>query len=368
MTDNERSSSKESLDQRNRQPSLDNPPSVSSPFLTILIPTKDRIFDLQRLLRSLENQSDKNFRILVVNNDGPEIAKAIESFSHDLSIRVVHDSTPNLSHLFNHALTSVDTNIVAYLNDDTEVNPSWVCEIKRTFTEYPYIAAVGGPALDQNRQLMQKTQKWMQGRLITRALFRVANSVLYEGKFFAIGYMSSWGTYSIGGSMVHSTMLPAPVVVNALSITNMAIRRDFLKRVGGFDETFKFSSADGDLFVRLRKKEAKLLFNSKLSVLHYSSSTQGNSGTRSAFWLSRDYFLFLGRLNPTGLSSRFKRGLVLAGAISFWAWHGISTGRPGLFVSSLDGMRAGLRVYLTGNRHYENSTNESSSTIADQNL
>ena len=328
--------------------------------LTILVPTRDRIYDLQRLLRSLANQSDRNFGLLIVNNGGPEIVKAVESISQNLSIRVLPDSTPNLSHLFNHALTSVDTGIVGFLNDDTEVNPSWVREIKETFAKYADASAVGGPAIDQDRQLMQKTQKWMQGRLITRVLFRIANAVLYEGKFFEVGYMSGWGTYSIGGSMPFSANLPAPLIVNALSITNLAIRRDFLVELGGFDENFKFSGADGDLFVRLRKMGAKLLFNPKLSVLHYSSPTQGNSGTRSAYWLSRDYLLFLRKLKPTGLSSWFKRVLVLMGFVSFWVWQGLSSGRPSLAVSSLDGLRAGLTVQLTTNGRNRNATREPS--------
>ena len=160
--------------------------------------------------------------------------------------------------------------------------------------------------------------------------------------------------------MPDSTNLLTPLAVNALSITNMAIRRNLLKQVGGFDETFRFSSADGDLFVRLRKKEAKLLFNPKLSVLQYSSPTEGDSGTRSAFWLSRDYLIFLRKLSPMGLNNRFRRVLVLIGAISFWAWHGVSNGQPGLVLSSLDGLRAGLRVHLS-NGDYQNTKDGSSS-------
>ena len=343
---------------------------MSTPNLTILIPTRDRIYDLQRLLRSLANQSDKNFQILIVNNGGPEIVKAIESVSQDLSIRIVADSTPNLAHLFNHALTSVDSEIIGYLNDDTEVDTSWVHEIRRTFTEYPRVAAVGGPTIDQNSQLMQKTERWMQGHLMTRILFRIANSVLYEGKFFEIGYMSSWGTYGIGGSMPFSTKLPAPITVDAISITNMAIRRGFLERLGGFDETFRFSAADGDLFVRLGKIEAKLLFNPKLRVLHYSSPTKNNSGTRSAFWLSHDYLLFLRKLSPIGWNNRFRRVLVLIGLVSFWAWFGVSNGRPRLALSSIDGLRVGMSIHPSSDIKRLNSirTSITNTFVADENL
>ena len=324
---------------------------MSTSDLTIIIPTKDRISDLQRLLKSFAGQSDGGFELLIVNNGGPEVVKAVESVSQGLPIRIVPDATPNIPHLFNHALTSTNSDIVGFLNDDTEVNPSWVHEVRQTFTGSPQAAAVGGPCIDQDRQLMQKTQKWMQRRLITRFLFRIANSILYEGKFFDIGYMSDWGTYSIGGSMQYSANLPTPIIVKALSVTNMAVRRNFLEKLGGFDESFKFSGADGDLFVRLGRMGAMLLFNPRLSVLHYASPTKGNAGTRSVYWLSRDYLLFLRKLNPAGLSGWFKRVLALMGLVSFWGWQGISNGRPGLAVSSLNGLRAGLRVQLNADGH-----------------
>src|SRR5438128_3125441 len=106
--------------------------NMPTPDLTIVIPTRDRVDDLQRLLKSLANQSDKNLRILIINNDGPEVAKAVECVSQGLSIQVATDPTPNLAHLFNHGLTSVDSEIVGYLNDDTEVGPSWVQEARQT--------------------------------------------------------------------------------------------------------------------------------------------------------------------------------------------------------------------------------------------
>ncbi len=331
--------------------------------MTILIPTKDRVRDLQRLIRSLATQSDKNFDILVVNNGNREITNAIKSVARDLSIRILPDSTPNLPHLFNHALNRVNSDIIAYLNDDTEVNPSWVQEIRQTFAEHRDVAVVGGPAIDQQKQLMRRMQGRLQKHPITRAFFRIVDSVLYEGKFFEIGYMSNWGTYSIGGSLPYSARLPVPLEVDALSVTNMAIRREFLGRIGGFDEAFIFSHADGDLFVRLRKINAKLVFNPRLSVLHYSSPTEGSTGTRSAFWLSRDYMLFLRKLQPSRLNDRVRMILTLLGLISFWAWVSISTRHLGLAVSSLEGLGAGLKVRPKVEDLYQISKPEHTSSL-----
>jgi glycosyltransferase involved in cell wall biosynthesis len=101
-------------------------------------------------LKSLGQQTDRNFQVLLVNNGDRDLASLPETRSLSLSIQ--EDRTPNLPHLFNEGFRFVNSDIVAYLNDDTEVNPNWIEEIRRSFLEYPDAIIVGGPALDEQRK------------------------------------------------------------------------------------------------------------------------------------------------------------------------------------------------------------------------
>lgn len=310
--------------------------------MTILIPTKDRIDDLRRLLISLGKQTDKDFEVLLVNNGDRDLTRLPEI--HNFSVFIQEDQTPNIPHLFNQGLRLVNCDIVAYLNDDTEVSPTWVQEVRQTFKNYPDAAVVGGPAIDQQRQLLRKMYKYMDIHPFTRVLFRIVNSVLYEGRFLHVGYLSKWGTFSIGGSLPYSENLPHPIEVSVLSVTNMAIRRNLLEKTGGFDEIFQFGHADGDLFVRLGRINAKLIFSPRVSVRHFSSPIRGNTGTRSFFWLTRDYTLFLRRLQVRGLGPRLKRAFTVGAWISVYFWVGLSQGRLKLAFSSVKGFKAGLGI------------------------
>jgi GT2 family glycosyltransferase len=124
----------------------------------------------------------------------------------------------------------------------------------------------------------------------------------------------------------------------------MASKKDFLEKMGGFDEAFQFAHYDGDLFVRLGKHHAKLIFNPRLNVRHFSSPTTGSSGTRSVYWLSRDYTLFLRKLETHGLNNQIKRAVTVLGWFSVYFLLGLSTGRLSLAISSIKGFLAGLRI------------------------
>src|SRR2546422_3852799 len=191
--------------------------------MSIIIPTKDRVEDLRRLVLSIQRQTCKDFQLIVVNNGEHNILEDLEDLIEGVDIKVIEDKTPNLPHLFNYGLADGNAPIIGYLNDDTEVGESWVRVIKESFKSYPQVVAVGGPAVSPKGGELYGFQRRLQKNWFTRLLFHVVNVVLYEKKFFQIGYLSNWGTYSIGGSMRYSTQLSSPFEVDALSVTNMAI-------------------------------------------------------------------------------------------------------------------------------------------------
>ena len=70
---------------------------------------------------------------------------------------------------------------------------------------------------------------------------------------------------------------------------NLAVRRNIFDRIGGFDESFKYASAeDYDLCIRIRKLGYKILYDPNVFVLHYHSQNL-KSLLRKAFIHGREY-------------------------------------------------------------------------------
>jgi len=60
--------------------------------------------------------------------------------------------------------------------------------------------------------------------------------------------------------------------VDALPTCNLAVRRSVFEEVGGFDESFKYASAeDYDLCYRIRDKGYAIFYDPEVAVLHYHS-------------------------------------------------------------------------------------------------
>src|SRR5262249_18571480 len=90
-----------------------------------------------------------------------------------------------------------------------------------------------------------------------------------------------------------------------------------------------------------------MLFNPKLQVLHYSSPTKRNEGTRSAYWLARDYVTFLGRMKPEDFSTRVRLMTTVLAFAAYWGYSALSSRALSPFVSAIRGLNDGYREMRT---------------------
>lgn len=254
-------------------------------MITIVIPTKNRCNDLVRCLRSLQKQTWKNFEILVVDNgstdDTVEVAKKYGA-------TVIVETTSNLSRLFNLGWKLARTDVVAYLNDDAEAVPEWAGVIHDFLSKEKEIKALGGPTIATRQQRMFSIFKQSEGSKLLGLAFKIYNYVIMEGRFFEIGNFDEWGNSTVGGSLPYSARISNPRPVQGLSITNLAIRKETLAEIGGFDESFRYVHSDGDLFLRLRKRGYKMVFHPRMVVFHHLNPI---GYTRSPYFWGRDFAL-----------------------------------------------------------------------------
>lgn len=190
-------------------------PPECRPMVSVVIATKDRDVELRRCLPRLLGSSYPDFEVLVMDN-GPSTERTADLVASlaDPRVRYFRLPIPGVSRARNRGVEEANGSIIAFTDDDVEVDASWISEIVRAFCETPAADAVTGlvlpAALETRAQLifeeMGGFDRGFQPRVFTRHS-NPTESTMYP---FALG------TYGSGN--------------------NMALRREAVRRLGGFDE------------------------------------------------------------------------------------------------------------------------------------
>lgn len=205
------------------------------PLISILIPTQGRVPQLTRLLVSLAHLDEKDpirHEIIVANNSRDEgSAMAVESMVQSYVMREpgrwlhVRESLPGKSRSLNRVIPCARASILAFLDDDVEVAPSWLRVTWRFFTEHSYDV--------------------MQGSiLIPQALQRDEEFLHLLNRYRTIPY------YQKPGLEVRE--------IATLNAANFAIRRELLNRTGLFDERIGPGASGTSMDVEFGKRALRV--------------------------------------------------------------------------------------------------------------
>lgn len=119
--------------------------------ITTAIPTYNRAQDLAITLRSLEFVSIpstvRHSIIVVDNNSVDETKSVVKRFSAEgrIDVRYVLETKQGLCHARNRAVTESDCEVLAFLDDDVDVDRRWLSALEVAY-ESGEAAAVGGKA------------------------------------------------------------------------------------------------------------------------------------------------------------------------------------------------------------------------------
>jgi glycosyltransferase involved in cell wall biosynthesis len=194
-------------------------PEISAhPFISIVIPAHNEELFLSETLRAIKAQTYKNFEVIVVDNNStdttPKIAK-------DYGARVISESIKGVAAARQAGFMAAKGSIIASTDADTIVPRNWLSRIAKKFEARPDVVAYGGLYF------------LYSGPLSARMMFP---DVAYLA--WCIKRLIS-GSWSLPGS-------------------NMAIRADAFKSVGGFNLD-KHVMEDIDISGRLAKIGAVVL-------------------------------------------------------------------------------------------------------------
>ncbi len=221
--------------------------------VTVAVCTRDRPASLARTLRSLQEQVGIPEEILVVDNGSTPATRELllREFPR---IRVVREPIPGLDFARNRAIESAISDIVLFLDDDAVADPGWTIAAAQPLLEQPGVAACTGRveafALDtEGQRLFEANGGFSRGTVEIR---------LPRDR----------------GQPLHGR--PAPLIAWAVSIgsgCSLAVRRDVVRELGGFDEALDLGQAlpgggDHDMLWRMLQAGHEIVYRPDAVARH----------------------------------------------------------------------------------------------------
>lgn len=219
-------------------------------LISVVLCTRDRPDHLARCLASLSRLDDGDHEIVVVDNHE---RPTVDATVLPARARVVHEPRRGLDVARNRGLAEATGAIVAYVDDDCEVDPHWVTALRVGFADRRVQAVTGRvrPA-----SLATPSQRWFE------AHFSFDRGP--HPQRFTPWDRRPWYPMWSGG-------------VGAGC--NMAFRRDELLAAGGFDEALDMGTRIGgggdlDVFVRVLDRGSVIAYRPDALVWHHHRATE----------------------------------------------------------------------------------------------
>jgi len=245
--------------------------------VSVVIPTKNRAGVIGTMLDSLIGQTYRNFEVVIVDGGSTDnIREVVESYKDKLPI--IFDICPGgLIKQENRALELMTGDIYLRTDDDAQYPPQVLEELVKTFRLGEYVGGACGPTITpemKSRDLFLYQEKLRHGPVWWRLAGKLYYDYILEGQVMEVGKFFKSGAVSLGANYPHARSLAAPVEVDMHECITMAIRRDLLEKIGGFDGlTYGVLGEYGEVDVSFKIRELgyKIMLNPKAAAYHLTS-------------------------------------------------------------------------------------------------
>jgi len=221
--------------------------------ISVLICTYNRPDMLKEALNALIIRTEeKPDQVVIVNGGNDHSDAVVRNYTDNPGIRVelVKTVNKNLAASRNIGLAYCTGEIVAMTDDDAEVYPDWVTQMKKVHAEHPEAGGVGGAVLGADSH--------------KRLLSRIADIATFSSPL-------------------------QPGYVNTIAGVNVSYKRFVLLEAGPQDETL-FRGEDVDINWRIKKLGYEIYYDPEIKVLHSHRPTLTQS-LNQFFMYGRAYYL-----------------------------------------------------------------------------
>jgi GT2 family glycosyltransferase len=239
--------------------------------ISVVIASHGRPGHLRRCLTALRFQAYPRFEVVVVA-DGAGLSALRDDPAAEY-LKTLRFDEENLSRARNLGVAQASGDIVAFIDDDSVAEPTWLSFLSQPLRSDGAAAAVGA----------------VRGR----------NGISFQSR-------TPWIDRTAQSFESDTAEAPSPIpggAVPKLVGTNMAVRREALVSLGGFDERLRFFLEDSDLSLRLADAGHVVAFAPTAQVLHaFAESTRRTKDRRplTLFEIGRSLAIFLRKHAGTG--------------------------------------------------------------------
>ena len=225
--------------------------SLTLPPISVVICTRDRPQSLQRCLDSFRALDYQSFEIIVVDNAPTSAAteRLVAECAIDQRVRYVREDRPGLDWARNRGIEEARSDIIAFTDDDVRVDPGWLRGFARAFADPDTVLVTG---------------------LVVPAELATEAQVVFEDWCGGMGKGMLPSSYQRDELSAAAQLGSHHLGVGA----NMAFRRDWITRIGGFDTaldvgTPSHGAGDLDIFERCIMSGDVARYEPTAMVWHY---------------------------------------------------------------------------------------------------
>ncbi len=233
-----------------------------NPLVSIIIPNKDHLGDLQRCILSiLEKSTYDHYEIIVVENNSvsDEIFEYYKKIQQNANIQVVtYEGEFNYSKINNLGVEHAKGEYILLLNNDTKViSLDWIEELLM-YAQRRDVGAVGAKLYYEDRTIQHA------GVVLGLGQHRTAGHSHYRVSSNNLGYM---------GRLCYAQ--------NVMAVTGacLMMKNALFQELGGLDENLAVSLNDVDLCVRAWKAGYVNVFTPFAELYHFESISRGLDDT-----------------------------------------------------------------------------------------
>jgi glycosyltransferase involved in cell wall biosynthesis len=219
------------------------PPQLSRQRASVVVCTRNRTDDLRRCLAALVQLASQDYEVIVVDNcpSDDSTEKLVATYPQ---VHYIYEPRAGLDVARNRGIRAATGEIVAFTDDDAQVEPAWLNALLHNFDD-PTVAVVTGLTLPL--ELETPAQCWFEH---TNSFSRG-----YSRKCFDSGTTGPLASGRVGAGV------------------NMAIRRNLLDEIGMFDEaldggTITLSGGDQEFFYRTLARGYRIVYEPAAVVRH----------------------------------------------------------------------------------------------------
>lgn len=224
--------------------------SLSQTSLTVAICTHDRTAGLKQLMASLlPLRRESPFEVLVVDNaPSDDVTRDFVAALPD--VRYVREERVGLDFARNRAVAEASGEVLAFLDDDVEVDGGWLTGLRLAWGEHPDAGCVTGLVLPFE--------------LATQAQITFERYGGFRRGFDTLRY--------VGQSLPGNRLYPLGAGIFGAGC-NMSYRRDLVRSLGGFDEALDTGrplpgGGDLDMFHRVVRSGHPLVYEPRYAIFH----------------------------------------------------------------------------------------------------